>query len=503
MTAKTSLRLALKDKRWLDAANWTQGAPDAGTFARIAGTRIVSLFLAPSNPSHPAVVGELSVVTSAVTLSDGALQFEPAVSAMGLTYDVNIENGASLTVAASATLSGDEVLAMGLDGTPAILRVLGEVSEDDAIVATGLLTVSGSGHWITGASGMAIGGVNGASLRVVNGGVVDEGRKGLSQYADSLSIGEGAGTGSVLVFGLGSLAAFTEVYVGANGEASLTIANGGVLQDQVGVVALNGDGKVVVSGQGSRWDNFGALTVGEVYPTDSTLSVTNGGEVDWGVGGFHLNDTLRLDGSAMMGGQYIYDGGETTALTGHGDVDLSQDIVIASNWLFSFESVADFDSQRGVALVLYGQITGDDTSELRVASGDVAVENAGNAYGSTQIYGGILEVGATGALGQGVVTFAGGSKTHADLALDGQTRLDNVIAGFGATDRIDIAGFRYADGETLTWTENAAGDGGALTLLNSAVSYALNFSGHYAASAFLLAANSSIGGVTLTLAPTP
>lgn len=498
MATDTFLKSTLVDLTWYDAANWTQGLPVAGVVAHINGKRSVTLRLAPLGGAS-AKAGELSISAAAVGLFGGQLLIGGVSGGGTQPFDLELKQSATLTIASTATLSGAGTMAMGLDGSATKMRVNGTVFEDYALVASGQLAILGSGHWITGSSGIAVGGANGASLLIANGGVVDEGRKGLSQYADSLAIGEGAGSGAVRVTGLGSLAAFTEVYVGVNGEARLTIANGGVVQDDVGVVALNGDGYVLVTGQGSRWDNFGGLTVGEVYPTDSTLTITNGGQVDWGVGGLGLHDTMKLDGSATLGGQYIYDGGEILALAGHGDVRMSQDIVIASNWLYNFADVAFFYAQKGVTLSLTGQITGGDLSDLRVGVSDVAVTNAGNHFGHTEIYGGVLEVWATGALGAGAVNFIGGTKTHAELAIEGGTHLDNLIVGFAATDRIDLGGFQFTDTIAKSWTENALGTAGTLALDNGVGAFTLQFAGARTASDFQLTAN-TVAGSTLTLA---
>ena len=496
MTVTTVLKSVLKDRNWFDPANWSKGVPTAGVLAEIDGARTADLSLAGS---HPANVGELEIAQSTVALLGGQLTFAPPLSATGTTYDLVLTKSASLTVAATAALAGTETIGIGLDGAAAKMTVLGTVSENFANVADGVLAISGTGHWIAGASGIAVGGANGASLNITSGGVVDEGRNGLGELYNSLSIGEGLGSGAVRVYGSGSLAAFTTVWVGANGEGTLNIANGGVVEDRVGVVALNGDGYVTVTGEGSRWDNFGGLTLGDVYPTNSTLTVTNYGQVDWG-GVFQLNDTLKLDGSAVLGGAAILDGGEIEALGGHGYVELQQHIGINANWLFQFQDVADFSTQANTALLLDGQITGSANSEVRIASGDVVINDAGNSYGFTEIYGGILEVGATGALGTGEVEFSGGAKTHAELFLDGASQLSNVIVGFGATDKIGLTGLHLLPTTTKTWTENSTGTGGTLTLASGNAIYALNFQGAFnSASQFRLDAN-GVSGATVSLA---
>ena len=156
---------------------------------------------------------------------------------------------------------------MGADGSDTHMNVLGSVSEDYALIKGGHLAVGAGGHWTAGASGLVVGGVNGAKLSVDNGGVIDGGRDDLAIASQSLYIG-GYGQGTVTVNGGGSRISETGVWVGAGAHGSLFILNGGVVQDQYAVVAYNGDAVVVISGQGSRWDNFRGLQFGVTYPTD-------------------------------------------------------------------------------------------------------------------------------------------------------------------------------------------------------------------------------------------
>ena len=219
-----------------------------------------------------------------------------------------------------------------------------------------------------------------------------------------------------------------EVYVGAISEGysgSLTVADGGVVTDEVGVVAPGGDGYAIVTGKGSRWNNLAGLSFGPAVPTNSYLDVTQGGEVDWGANGFGLYDTLRLDGSAILHGKTIYDGGQIDALAGAGDVGLSQGLDIAPNWLFPEQDLASVSAAKGVILTLAGTIAGNSASILRAGAGHITISHADNAYGETQIYGAAVEEAATGALGSGEVDFVGAPGGQSANQLHSQVRQRN------------------------------------------------------------------------------
>jgi hypothetical protein len=64
-----------------------------------------------------------------------------------------------------------------------------------------------------------------------------------------------------------------------------------------------------------------------------------------------------------------------------------------------------------------------------------------------------------------------------------------AISGFARGDRIDIdsAAFKFGNGETLTFIENAAGTGGTLALKNGGHRVALHLFGQYVAQGFHLA----------------
>ncbi|MGL4199018.1 MAG: hypothetical protein ACRCSX_14780, partial [Allorhizobium sp.] len=124
--------------------------------------------------------------------------------------------------------------------------------------SAGAVTVSGSGSsW--GSSTLVVGSMGTGSLRVEDRGFVQ------TQVG---RIGFGTGSqGSVTVTGEGSLLrATTSLYVGDLGQGSLTVENGGDVRSTGGRIgqSAGGSGAALVTGNGSQWDaRSGTLAVGD------------------------------------------------------------------------------------------------------------------------------------------------------------------------------------------------------------------------------------------------
>ncbi|MGO9743216.1 MAG: hypothetical protein ACLPN5_17225 [Roseiarcus sp.] len=483
-----------QDSLWADAGNWSKGTPVAGETAEFDDglTWVVEL----EGAGNAAQSGELAMTGGSLYLGGGELDLLPTIPESGIADDFVLDGAASLTVLADARLVGNQVAWIGQDGSAARMDVLGVVQEEYALVHGGELVVSGKGHWITGQSGIEVGGSGHGTLIVADGGHVDEGANGLTDPAASLALGDGSGDGSAEVIGAGSRLALTEVYLGNGYSGKLTISDGGVVVDEVGVVAEAGDGYVVIDGAGSRWSNLAGLSFSQIAPTDSSIAVTRDGELDWGGSGFGLYDNLYLDGSAVLHGRTIFDGGQIDALAGEGDVTVTQDIDIVNNWLFQNQELAAVSSAEGAALILAGHISGDAQSILYAGAGHVEVTHTNNAFGMTEIYGATLEAATAGALGKGAIEFVGGT-TKAELQIGGGSPLGNTIEDFGAADAIDLLAFGYDKGIRESWT-SAAGGGGTLTLTFDGAKESLHFGDAFSAASFTLG-NDGGGGALVRL----
>ena len=134
------------------------------------------------------------------------------------------------------------------------------------------------------------------------------------------------------------------------------------------------------------------------------------------------------------------------------------------------------------------------------AGGSVYVENGFVASG-TVISGGTLEVLNGGALGGAkAATFAAGA--GGDLKLQGGANISqDPIAGFGASDTIDLMGVSFGPNTTLGFTEAANQTSGTLTVSDGAHSASLLLMGQYSAANFAMASDQYFGGTMINYAP--
>ncbi|MGO4740986.1 autotransporter outer membrane beta-barrel domain-containing protein [Bosea sp. 2KB_26] len=142
-----------------------------------------------------------------------------------------------------------------------VVNDLGTIGYD--VGSQGTVSVSGidgSGNastW-TNTSDLVIGQSGTGSLTILNGGRVNN----QSGYI----AGDSGSQGTVTVSGIdsnGSASTWTnagDLYVGYNGTGTLNILAGGRVSNVDG--SISGDGNALVSGQGSSWQNSGRLTVG-------------------------------------------------------------------------------------------------------------------------------------------------------------------------------------------------------------------------------------------------
>ena len=487
-----------RDTVWSNRLNWTDGVPLAGLDAAfVAPSNLVVRLQEPGSGKH-AQVGSLLVHGGQLRLEKGNLDLSPKPSSDGLTYDVVLDQGASLTVTAGATFRGNQTLAIGMDGSAAKLVVRGTVTEEFAVVRGGTLAVQDVGHYVSGLSGLFVGGSGQGTLLVSGGGRVDGGADGLNRGTVRLELGDGFGDGTAIVTGARSSLTLFGVEVGNGYGGTLTIAAGAHVTDMAGGVGRYGDGRAAVSGAGSTWSNLSGLAVGGyLVPVTASLTVSHGGTVTFGSFGLRMFGVLDLDASATLSGPYITAGGEIAAVSGEGSlVPLSQSVFIASNWLFGNRDLVNFGSDAGTTLAVTGAIQGAGLSVVRAGIGHVVLGNAANSFGRTEIYGAVVEAAASGALGAGHVRFVGGA-TPASLVVDRGVVLGNVVDQFTAADTIDLVGFASDAMTRLMWTPDTSGAGGRLDLLGSTRTSVL-FGDSFTAKSFVLA-DDGRGGTSLTL----
>jgi T5SS/PEP-CTERM-associated repeat protein len=429
---------------WADARNWGDGIPFAGVNAVFddGGNWSVNLVAIPQMPVQ--IAGTLVVNGDDLTFTGGELELMPAPpNGPQPSYDMQLGNGAIVTVDRDARLSGQQTGDIGATGG-ATLVVHGSVTEEYAIVY-GTLTVSGIGAlWRNGESGVDIAG-NGR-LTVAGGGLMQS-----SNPSGSLDV-DGLGA-SALVTGKGSVVREPLLFVGEfGGGGVMTIANGATVFDINGNVGGSGEGSIVVSGSGSEWINRGGISIGGQVPGTAQLSILNGAHVSFGKYGLSLDGRLAIDGSSSLAGREIVSGGGVIEAEpgGPATVTLSQDILINYNINNPYQSETTYvGAAANGTLMLSGHITAGFSGQpeiLEATTGTVILSHPGNSYDATDIYAADLVIAADHAAGLGALDFIGGSKTAATLSIDPGTAFANVIEGFGASDLIDAVGIHFDAG---------------------------------------------------------
>lgn len=178
----------------------------------------------------------------------------------------------------------------------------GHVSSTYNLIGTfagsaGAVTVRGAeSTWETitsGNSALQLG-VSGTGLLVIEDG-------GQVVFTGPYAIGSlgvnATGRGIVYVRGTGSEWTLDRLDVGVNGNASLTVADGGLVRNNTGVIGVNSGstGEVNVIGNGSRWEPSWGLGVG--ISGTGTLQILDGGSVTvGGIAGVPMSVGL-LEGS--------------------------------------------------------------------------------------------------------------------------------------------------------------------------------------------------------------
>ncbi len=152
--------------------------------------------------------------------------------------------------------------------------------------------------------------------------------------------------------------------------------------------------------------------------------------------------------------------------------------------------VTQASSRGGSTLRLDGVVTGQASAILEESAGHVVLTNSADNYGATEISAGLLEVSQTGAAGAGELTFIGGNNAGSVLQIDSGVTFANSIAGFGAGDMIDLAGFQFH------WAVSSSLAAGTLTLSNGMSTTSPIFSGDYALTEFVLQSDHH-GGTTI------
>jgi T5SS/PEP-CTERM-associated repeat protein len=288
----------------------------------------------------------------------------------------------------NGTLTIASDLSGGVNG-PSLVRgrnaVIGNQSG-----STGTVTVSGNGALWDNAGDLTVGNSGKATLSILNGGVVNDVNAIIAAAEGSSS--SFAADASVSVDGLGSQWNNSgRLIVGQEGNASLTISAGGMVIDtdaQVGY--LGGNGTVNVSDTGSQWRS-------------ATLTVGSGGTGNVTV----TNQALIAADSVVLGsggtGSFQVTNGGALRVTGALNID------------------------GGGTLAIEGGKVESGSGQVGVSSGQGVVSMSGGSW-TIGGGGGTLNVGTT-ASGAGAVTVTGGGIISANQVVVNPTGILTVQGG--------------------------------------------------------------------------
>ena len=335
-----------------------------------------------------------------------------------------------------------------------------------------------------------IGTFGAATITVSNGGSLNMGEAylgGAWWYGTTLT----AGSANVTVTGIGSsMNNSGSLVVGNNGDAVLTIANGGkvtsvsrdpgfnVPGSQVGAVA-GSNGVVTITGVGSSWTDTGSLAVAIGGSGNGMLTVANGGMLNASVGGVAVGANAGSIGTINIGAA------AASLAAAPGTVSTPSVTFDAGTGTLNFNHTSTDSSYAFVPVISSG--TGSATIN-QLAGNTNLTANSSNFGGTTNVTGGILRVNGTlgnaastlnisttgtlggrGTIGGNVSVLNGGTiapgNSIGTLTINGnyvqasgstyQVQVDSST--LGTSDRINVAGTAtIASGSTLAVTRTSS-----------------------------------------------
>lgn len=364
-------------------------------------------------------------------------------------WDLVADGTGTVTVSGEGSalnVTGDDTLFVGYSSTGTLdVNEGGVVNAGGVVVggapgATGTILVHDAGSQLVSAEELLIGAWGEGDLRIYDGGAVqaetlmaggfEPNDTGLAPEVEA-AFGDPKGTGIILVSGENStLDVFGAAYIGYSGNAHVDVNEGGAatsFQTVLGVVT-GGYGEINVDGSGSVWHvnqdggfeedtgrTSGVMVVGGYG--EGAVNVTDGGLVD-------VEKRLYVGGYSSGGIDEGIMGGDPNGtgvvnVTGEGSTVQTDGLVVG------FSSEGTVNVENGGSLVSQTALVGFDPN----SSGQVLVDGAGSTWenaGSALV----------GAYGQADVTVSGGGQFSVGQLL--------LVGGFDADESdFDPSGFEY------------------------------------------------------------
>lgn len=389
--------------------------------------------------------------------------------------DVTFDLGAFNYTLTQPLTTGVYSISLGDTGTASLELTNGTVTAVQTAIGTtatgdGALLVNSGAELVT-SDQLIVGSFGTGDLQIVNSGLVTQTSTVRHGY-----IGDEIGsTGTATVSGTGSLwDVAAAIIVGDEGNGSLTINSGGVVNTANGSIGsqATGVGTVLITGTGSQWNNTaaGGSTLGIGSSGDGTLTISNGGSF--------TNDGTDIARNAGSFGDVIVDGvgstytdtddilvgeGGTGTMTVRNGASASADL-ISVGFLSGSSGTLSIESGGQLTTSASG-IVGDRAG----STGSATMTGTGSRWDSV----GSIAVGRDGngslsVLGGGGVTTAGGLRIGLSGSAVGVVTVDGsgssitvtndleMGAGGSATSSLTISNGGSVSSSSGEFTRNAA-----------------------------------------------
>ena len=285
-----------------------------------------------------------------------------------------------------------------------------------------------SGDLIVGLDG------SGNSLVISNGGKVSN---AYSQFGAVIGLNTDSSNNSVMVSGPQSLMNNALGIINGSGGSGniLVISNSGVVASGYGVISstsLSSNNSVLVSGSGSLWTNINTLTVGA--EGNGTLTLANGGTVvaafltiasqSGSSGTLNIGRLGTNDSAASLTTPTINFGAGTGTLNFNQSGTATISSTISSGIVESTRVVPEMTTNGTVyKMIVETQLADGGTDSVNQLGSGTTILNGNNSYsGTTTINAGTLQTASTDALGTSTVSLNGGT-----LALSTNLTISSLI----------------------------------------------------------------------------
>ena len=384
----------------------------------------------------------------------------------GVVSNVVLAGSAKLYQDASGTLTGES-------GAGTIVFAGGSVITGETMNASGIVFSAAGGATVHG------GDVTSVSTLVVGAGAVASG-----VTVEGEVIVSGTMSNTILDYGTIEQVA-GGVLVGATGTGAIEYGGGLVLNGAV----FNASNVVYEIGPG------GTMNVGSV--TSVATLVVEAGALASGVSVFGemivsgmASNTILKGGvlEQIGGGSLVGASGSGIIVYGSG-VNLSGATMNGPAIVLEVGSGAIFKAADVTSVSTVVALSGAIASNIKV-EGELIVNSGASIAGGLVLNGGEAVIAGSVGAGQTISFTASGG----DLVLDSLSTFSANISGMTSSkDKIDLGGFTFGAGETVTWTQAGGGTSGTLTVNDGAKTASLTLLGNYVTSDFQLS-DDNIGG---------